>query len=146
MESNRRKAVVESLKLHCELHQLQPMWGQLELLVVPSQTPGLHRISMMQVQHHTSFPYSLLILHWTELVMVKETLGFVVALDGCVQLTTSRLSWGEIQRMAFHEPRTRSESKPVAIPFAFTRLVPSTHVHAAASYCYCPSRHIPARE
>lgn len=90
----------------------------------------------MQVQHHTSFPYSMLILHWTELVTVKETLGVVVALDGCVQLTTSRVFWGEIQRMAFHEPRTRNESKTVAIvleSFAFTRLVPSTHVHAAVT-------------
>ena len=43
--------------------------------------------------------------------MVKKRLGVVVALDGCVQLTTSRLSWGEIQRMAFHEPRTRNESQ-----------------------------------
>ena len=36
--------------------------------------PSMHRISMMQVQLHTSFPHPLLMLHWTELVMTGQTL------------------------------------------------------------------------
>ena len=72
---------------------------------------------MMQVQLNTSFPHPLLIPHWTELVMTRETLDGVVGVERHGPLTTSRASgaaWivptGKFQRMEFQEPPTRNGS------------------------------------
>ena len=50
-------------KLQVELHELEWMWGELELLVAAPCRSDACMGSLMQVQLNTSFPHPMLVLH-----------------------------------------------------------------------------------